>query len=150
MKCLNIGIVKALGIIENAGRDPEGPKKEHSTDEQARRLEEVHGRMLAEKGLRLEGRYIGLKRDLWAVLLDKTRGEAYKKVTGAEDKNGAHVYWRMHCWFTESTITRQAQKRGKIMSPSPIKKEEDLGTAVERWEYEYNELVKKRSGRVTR
>ena len=49
MEYLKTGVVKALEILEDAGKDPEGPKKEHSTEEQAKRLEEVYGRKVGEK-----------------------------------------------------------------------------------------------------
>ena len=49
--------------------------------------------------------------------------------------------------YTAGSQTRLSQDRpsrwGKIMNTGPIKKEEELGTTVERWEYEYRELVKK-------
>ena len=78
----------------------------------------------------------GLRDDLWAVLLDKTEGEAHLIVTNSGDgiaQDGAEAMYEMHKHFVETSGLNLSERLRALMRPQAAKNKWDIGEALEKW-----------------
>jgi hypothetical protein len=93
------------------------------------------------KGSIADHRWAEMKRDLYAVLMDKTEGDAIMHVRN-QNRNGILSYIRLNKWFTETSGRGLADRRRAIMRPSKVKSEDLMFAAVQKWEDELGDLRK--------
>ena len=77
---------------------------------------------------------------LYAVLVDKTEGEARQRVKAAQNGKGLSAFKRVFEWFTITSGLGIAERRSKIMIPEQAKKPEEVVGLIEAWEKEMREL----------
>ena len=81
-----------------------------------------------------EPHFAKYNRDVWAVLVAKSEGEAWEKSSGVCQGEGLWAYVRMHRWFKQAIEQGVINRRTAIINPEPIVKDHELAGAVERWE----------------
>ena len=81
-----------------------------------------------------EGALRSFNRDIWAVLVDKCKGEAIHKVNSAEQGEGMWAYIRVHQWFNKTTELGKMSRVIDIMRPEACKHEHKIAGAIEKWE----------------
>ena len=82
--------------------------------------------------------------ELFAVMLDKTEGEVYRKVASQEHKAMRHgltdagmkAYMMMYVWFIETTGLQLSERLMHLMRPVAAKHEEEITDLIEAWERE--------------
>jgi len=77
-----------------------------------------------------------LREDLWAVLMDKTEGEAHLIVTNSGDsmsQDGAEAMYELHKHFVETSGLNLNERLRALMRPPAAKNEWEIGDALERW-----------------
>ena len=62
----------------------------------------------------------------FAVLIDKTEGEARLRIKSAQSGQGLEAYRRLHQWFTMTSGLGLAERRHKIMLPTRASKSEEM------------------------
>ena len=88
--------------------------------------------------------------ELYTVLLDKTEGEAHRRVTGCyrrlkdAGKKGAGLktYLYLCWWFMKTTGLHMSQRLSALMTPTAAKTDEDVADKIEAWEREEAELIR--------
>ena len=65
--------------------------------------------------------FYDMNRDLWALLVDKAKGEAWNKLNAAGDGEGMWGYVRIHQWFSKTTQQGKVVNRVKVMQPEAPK-----------------------------
>ena len=89
--------------------------------------------------------------DLWAILVDKTKGDAWNKLNSVGDGEGLWGFIRIHQWFSKTTQQGKVINRVRIMQPEPPKHDYEVAGAVEKWEERYRQMVEEQGeGRITR
>ena len=74
-----------------------------------------------------------LNEDLYAVLMDKTEGEAWQRVRAVNSGHGLEAFVRIYKWFMGTSGQGLSEKARIIMSPSSPKAEGDIAEAVDKW-----------------
>ena len=74
-----------------------------------------------------------MKKDLYAILVDKCDGDAFLLVKG-RSRDGLLGYTKLNKFFTETSGRGMADRRRAAMRPEKLKKEEDIFRNVEKWE----------------
>ena len=87
-----------------------------------------------DKGEVIEQDIEEINRDIWAILVDKSGGEAWNKVNNAGEGEGAWAYIKLHQWFSKTTQQGRVINRVKIMQPETPKHDWEVASAVEKWE----------------
>ena len=76
-----------------------------------------------------------MSKELYSILLDKmVAGEAAAKVDNVVDGMGILAYWRVHWWYTETTLLRMSDRRNVLTGPTKCKNESHLAAMIETWE----------------
>ena len=83
-------------------------------------------------------RWKEIKRDLYAVLTEKTEGDAWV-LTKNRNRDGLMGYMRIHKWFTETSGRGLVDRKRAVMRPNEAK-DHEMFTAIEAWEEELREL----------
>ena len=91
------------------------------------------------KGVTTDARWQGMKRDMYAVLMDKTDGDALLLVRN-RSRDGLMGYMRVNKWFTEMSGRGLAERKRAVMRTTEVKHEEDIFQAIEQWEEELRDL----------
>ena len=68
-----------------------------------------------------EDRIRELDRDLWAILQEKTAGEAQDKINGAMHGDGLWAYIKAHQWFIKTSEQGRTNRLTEMMKPHPCK-----------------------------
>ena len=71
--------------------------------------------------------------DLYYILVDKTASEAKLKVDAVEAGEGIMAFQNLYLWFSGTSGEAISWKTAKVMNPTPVKKEEDLASALDQW-----------------
>ena len=82
------------------------------------------------KGIISDARWQGMKRDMYAVLMDKTDGDALLLVRN-RSRDGLMGYMRVNKWFTEMSGRGLAERKRAVMRTAEVKREEDIFQAIE-------------------
>ncbi len=92
----------------------------------------------------VEGDWNELNRQLNIILIDKTTGEARKRVLAAEVNMGRGMgliaYWNLHDWFKSMSGIGLADMRHRVMVPTRVDNEAELTGAIDKWKWECGEL----------
>ena len=72
--------------------------------------------------------------DLWTIVTKKTDGEMYQRVINTPGRDGFLAYWRIHHWCTCCSGESRQGLRTAVMTPDPVKRDEDVPAAIEKWE----------------
>ena len=72
-----------------------------------------------------------LNEDLFAVLMDKTTGEAYLRVKSVDSGEGIDAFVKIYKWFMGTSGMGLQDKARQIMAPIPPKSEGDIADSVE-------------------
>jgi len=78
--------------------------------------------------------------DLYAVLIDKAKGEALKRVREANEGDGLVAYCKVHKWMTEMSMMGKGERTRKLMAPRTAKNEEEVADMIESCEEEVRQL----------
>ena len=81
-----------------------------------------------------------LNEELYYVLVEKTEGEAAHRVGLTDTGAGLLAYQRLYLWFAGTSGLALSERVRLLMNPEPIKRDEDLDEALERW-FEQNRLI---------
>ena len=65
--------------------------------------------------------------------MDKTHSEAKLKVDAVDSGAGFEAFQNLYLWYSGSSGEAISWKTGKVMNPTPVKKEEDLAAAIDQW-----------------
>ena len=74
-----------------------------------------------------------IQMDLFAVLKDKTEGEAETRMKSVKRGKGMDGYCKIYKWFTGTTGMGLAEKAKEVMHPKPPKEEGDIADALDKW-----------------
>jgi len=74
-----------------------------------------------------------LNEDLFAVLMDKTTGEAYLRVKSVESGEGIDAFVKIYKWFMGTSGMGLQDKARQIMAPTPPKSVGDIAYSFEKW-----------------
>jgi len=85
--------------------------------------------------------YADVNADLWAALMDKTKGEARERVIGTNRGDGIEAYRKVFHWFTVTSLQGTVECRNRITDPILVKREEEVAGALDKWQHEYRELM---------
>ena len=81
-----------------------------------------------------EEKLLTLDRGLWIVLVDKSEGEAYSRISGATQGEGLWAYVRLYKWFSRTSSLGLIQRRRALLQPTQCKHDWEVSTEVEKWE----------------
>ncbi len=74
-----------------------------------------------------------LEKDMYYTLVEKTEDEALVRVNAVEEGQGLKAYQRLYCWFAGTSGLALHDKLRTVMSPTAVKREEDISDAVDKW-----------------
>ena len=74
-----------------------------------------------------------LKEDLFAVLMDKTFGEAYLRVKSVESGEGIDAFEKIYKRYMGTSGMGLQDEARQTMAPDPPKSEGDIADSVEKW-----------------
>jgi hypothetical protein len=74
-----------------------------------------------------------LNEDIFAVLMDKTTGEAYLRVKSVESGERIDAFVKIYKWFMGTSGMGLQDKARQIMAPIPPKSEGDIADSVEKY-----------------
>lgn len=87
-----------------------------------------------------------LSQQLYVLLLSKTAGEAQEVLLSCDNGQGIEA-WRQICVrLGISSSLELTQRMRMLYSPKTPKKVDEVAGAITRWEAEYAEIVKEKSG----
>ena len=85
-----------------------------------------------------------MKRDLYSILIEKTSGEALKKVEAStnsgEDKDGIEAFRVLYQWYTDTSDLAVSELRKAAMTPNGPKHDEDVVEYIEKWQESLRDL----------
>ncbi len=67
------------------------------------------------------------------LLMEKAVGAILTKVVNGETKGGVYMYTDIYKWFTETSGIGLSNQASKLMTPEPVKREEELTERIEDW-----------------
>ena len=90
-------------------------------------------------------RHEGFKEDLYAVIVDRTKGEAAVKVRndtikGKAEGNGVSTFMVLYLWYSSASGLAVQERLRRVMTPSSPKKVEDISPVLEAWVKEVENL----------
>ena len=71
--------------------------------------------------------------ELYGLLVDRTEGEALERVQGGAEGDGIEAYGRLVLWYMHTTPLNLQKRCAASVTPMPVKKDEDLASAIEKW-----------------
>ena len=80
-----------------------------------------------------------MQREMWSLLISKTRGEALAIVNRESWGTGMTAFQKVHYWFTKTSGQALTERMRVCMKPPPPKNEEDLMAHIARWKRELKE-----------
>ncbi len=72
--------------------------------------------------------------DVWNVLIDKAKAEAYDKIKMVPKRQGVVTYGVLYRWSTDVSGLGLVEQARMLMAPTAPKREEDLVEHVEMWQ----------------
>ena len=72
--------------------------------------------------------------DLWAILSDKSSGEALGKIKNLTQGEGLWAYAEAHQWFWNALEQGRNTRSTEFMNPSLCKHKYEIAAAIESWE----------------
>ena len=74
-----------------------------------------------------------LNEDMYAVLMDKTEGDAWLRVRSVDSGNGLEAFVKVYKWCTGTSGQGLSERARIIMSPTPPKSEGDIADCIDKW-----------------
>ena len=71
--------------------------------------------------------------DIYYVLVERTEGDAARRVNSGEPGEGMQAYQRLYPWFAGTTGLALTEKTRALMHPTPVKHESEIADALEKW-----------------
>ena len=87
---------------------------------------------------------VTFEEDLYAVIVDRTKGEAAVKVRNESNKNGegkgVRSFQTLYLWYSTASGLAVQDRLRKVMTPSSPKKVEEISPVLESWLKEVEDL----------
>ena len=78
-------------------------------------------------------KYEHMESDLYAVLVDKTDGEAALRIRACKPGEGTRAYMLIYKWFTGASGQAMTERVRKLMSPGTPKSEDLIADSLDKW-----------------